>query len=356
MPDPLPFIRRSVRSIKPYYMSEQSVKVKLNQNESPFDLPPSIKSLILKQFSEVSWNRYPSFTTDALREKIAEIEGVSPEMVLIGNGSNELLQMLCSIILEPRTDFLMVQPTFQLYEQIGRVFGANLIQVELASDLNYPINQLLDINQSKPIPLQIYCSPNNPTGSILTLNQIEQILKIAAGIVAIDEAYCDFSQLKATHFLKFYPNLVITRTFSKAFCMASFRLGYLIAAPALATEIYKAKLPYNIDKFSELTALVVLNHIELIHEQVATILQQRDWLIAALKEFPEITVYPTFANFFLISTPLKPDDLFNRLLKTGILVRNVSHNHPLLADKLRIAVGIPSENQYLIEALRKIFR
>ena len=355
MTNPLKFIRPSVRAIKPYFMSEQTYRIKLNQNENPFDLPASLKQEILRSFETVAWNRYPSFTTDKLRRKIAEIEDVRPEMILMGNGSNELLQITCSIILEPGHNFVTVQPTFQLYEQIGHIFGANLIQLQMDEELNFPFGQIMALNRSQAIPLQIYCSPNNPTGSILTLNQIKAILEVAAGIVAIDEAYCDFSRIKATSLLQKYPNLVLTRTFSKALAMAGFRLGYLIAPEPLAREIYKAKLPYNVDAFSELTALAVLNQPSVVQDQVQRIIGQRDWLMQKLHALRGVKVYPTQSNFFLLRTPLSPKVLYRRLLdEAGILIRNVSANHPLLADKVRISVGTPEENQIFLQTLREI--
>lgn len=149
---------------------------------------------------------------------------------------------------------------------------------------------------------------------------------------------------------------MITRTFSKAFGLAGLRLGYLVAQESLAREVYKAKLPYNLNIFSELTALTLLEHDELVQERIHLILQERDRLMQALAEIPSVTVFPTYANFFLVKTPLQPGVLFDQLLADGILVRNVSKNHPLLTDKLRISVGTPTENERLIVAMQQIFR
>lgn len=354
MPDPLSCIRPSVREIKPYAMTEVDYQTKLNQNENPFDLPDSLKNEILTRFTRLAWNRYPSFTTETLRTKIAEKEGVAPEMVLIGNGSNELLQLVCAILLGPGQSLLLAQPTFQLYAQLGRVLGAEIVNLDLNADFSFPVEKILSANRQQAFPLQIFCSPNNPTGSVLSLDEIIAILKMARGIVAIDEAYFDFHGVSALSLLPQFPNLVLTRTFSKAFGLAGLRLGYLIAPAPLATEIYKAKLPYNLNLFSELTALTLLDHPELVQTRIQQILQQRDELIRSLRELPELTVYPTHANFFLLQTPLAPSALFDQLLADGILVRNVSKNHPLLADKLRVSVGSPAENARLVQSLRRI--
>jgi len=354
MPDPLSCIRPSVREIKPYAMAEVEYQTKLNQNENPFDLPDSLKNEILSRFAQLAWNRYPSFTTDTLRAKIAEKEGVAPEMVLVGNGSNELLQLVCAILLGPGQSLLLVQPTFQLYAQLGRILGAEIVNLDFNPDFSFPMEKILVANRQQTFPLQIFCSPNNPTGSVLSLDEITAILKMARGIVAIDEAYFDFHGVSALSLLD-YPNLVITRTFSKAFGLAGLRLGYLIAPAPLATEIYKAKLPYNLNLFSELTALTLLDYPDLVQTRIQQSLQQRDELIQARREIPAVTVYPTHANFFLLQTPLAPAMLFGQLLADGILVRNVTKNHPLLADKLRVSVGSPAENARLVQSLRRIF-
>lgn len=350
-------IRESVREITPYSMTEKKYQIKINQNECPFDLPEDLKKEIQAKFLSQAWNRYPSFTTEQLRTKIAEKEAIKPEMLLVGNGSNELIQIICSVILNSQSTFLIIQPTFQLYAQMGRVFGANLLQFDMNNDFKYPLDDLLQINKTNSIALQIYCTPNNPTGSILTLNEIEAILEVAQGIVVIDEAYFDFHQMTALPLLQKYPHLIITRTFSKAFGLAGLRLGYLIAQPEIVQEVYKAKLPYNLNLFSELTAMTLLDHLELVRERTLFILQERDKLMYALAEISQLKVFPTHANFFLVQTPISPDELFEKLLtEEGILVRNVSHNHPLLSDKLRISVGTSSENQAVIKAFRKIFK
>ncbi|MBN2087988.1 histidinol-phosphate transaminase [candidate division KSB1 bacterium] len=350
-------IRQSVREITPYSMTEKKYQIKINQNECPFDLPDNLKKEIQAKFLNRAWNRYPSFTTEQLRQKIAEKEQVHPDMILVGNGSNELIQIICSVILDSQSTFLIVQPTFQLYAQMGHIFGANLIQVDMNADFQYPINDLLKINQSNPIGLQIYCTPNNPTGSILTIDEMEAILAVAQGIVVIDEAYFDFHQVTALPLLEKYPHLIITRTFSKAFGLAGLRLGYLVAQPEIVQEVYKAKLPYNLNLFSELTAMALLENSNLVSERTRMILKERDQLMHALAQMNQVKVFPTHANFFLIRTPIQPDDLFHKLLiEEGILIRNVSHNHPLLSDKLRISVGTPEENRKVIAAFEKIFK
>lgn len=355
MNNPLAVIRNSVLDISPYYMSEKVYQVKLNQNESPYDLPRELKAEIWQKFEQTAWNRYPSFTTETLRRKIAEKIGVSTDMVLLGNGSNELIQLICSIILEPGKKFMIVQPTFQLYEQIGRIFGADLMQLELSDNFQYPVPKILSELETNPIPLQIYCSPNNPTGSILTLEQIESILQASSGIVVIDEAYYDFSKITATGLIAKYPNLVITRTFSKACGLAGLRVGYLIGSPEVVAQVYKAKLPYNLDTLSEIAALTILENEGWIERRVKSILEQRDWLMTQLRRLKNIQIYPTHANFFLISTPFKPDYLFETLLGEGILVRNVSRNHPKLANVIRVSIGTSLENQRLVQVFQEIW-
>jgi histidinol-phosphate aminotransferase len=350
-------IRESVRKITPYSMAEKKYQIKINQNECPFDLPDALKQKIQVKFLSQAWNRYPSFTTEQLRAKIAAKENVRPDMILVGNGSNELIQIICSVILDSNKTFLMVQPTFQLYAQMGQIFGANLLQFDMNADFQYPVNDLLQTNKTNAIALQIYCTPNNPTGSVLTLDEIDAILAVAQGIVVIDEAYFDFHQVSALPLLQKYPHLIITRTFSKAFGLAGLRLGYLIAQPEIVQEVYKAKLPYNLNLFSELAAMTLFEHSDLVHERTQQILQERDQMMRALADFPRIKVFPTHANFFLVQTSIPPDELFEKLLtKEGILVRNVSHNHPLLANKLRISVGTPVENRKVVEAFAGIFK
>ncbi|MFQ5602094.1 MAG: histidinol-phosphate transaminase [bacterium] len=349
-------IKSSIRELTPYTLVQHEFKVKINQNESPFDLPDWLKQEILAECLQLSWNRYPSFNPNRLLERLAALLKISSEQLLVGNGSNELLQLLMTAVLNEQKKLLLVQPTFLIYQKVCSLTGAEPIRLEFAADWSFPVEAILEVIEKNKVALCIFCSPNNPTGSTLKAKDLRKILERTSGLVLVDEAYHEFSNERYLNLLPLYQNLILTRTFSKALGLAGLRVGYLIAHPAIITELRKAKLPYNLNAFSEIVAAKSLQHFDLIEINIQKIKTEKRRLVQALSDIPENTVYPSQANFFMLETPVAAKALFDYLIKRGVWVRDISQHHPRLQNVLRITVGKKSENDRLFELIENFIR
>lgn len=352
--DTLGVIRPSVRKLRPYHLQERSCRIKLNQNESPYDLPRALKQEIMHAFIDRPWNRYPSFTPHGLKRKLAGYLSISEDCLLIGNGSNDLLNLLFASVLPSRSKVLIVEPTFSIYRQLARISEASLLELCLNDDFDFPVRKILSALDLDRADLCLLCSPNSPTGTLLPKDALQKILSKTSGIVLVDEAYHEFAGTNYLDLVRTSENLLVSRTFSKALGLAGLRLGYFVGPPDLIREIGKAKLPYNLNIFSEFVATRVLDQRDLIQSRVSAILQERDNLYQGLSEIPGLQAYPSYANFLMVESRLPAVELFAKLAKRGILVRDISKQHPMLGNKLRITVGKPEENVELVVALQEI--
>jgi histidinol-phosphate aminotransferase len=349
----LALINERVRSLKAYHLEPEPCRVKINQNENPFDWPGTVKEEIGRFCAERPWNRYPPFIPEALRDALAGYAGAPRGGVIVGNGSNEMLMVLFVSCITNGTSVILCQPTFTLYRLLAEGLGAKNVMVPLAASLGYDVPALVETVKRSPGSVLVLCSPNNPTGSALSESAIREILRYHTGFFILDQAYVEFGGYSAAPLLTEFPNLVITRSFSKAFSGAGLRVGYLLGTQAVVQEINKMKLPYNINFFSEYTASVLLRNLSIVRERLSLITAERDALYSRFQSLPFDNVYPSSANFILVRCRRKPA-LFGFLKKEGILVRDVS-SYPMLENCLRISVGSAAENGALKKALQSFF-
>jgi len=354
MSESLDVIKSAVRNLKAYTLSPHRASIKLNQNENPWDVTPAIKAETLRRLENRKWSRYPDFIPTSLHERLANFASWSPDGVLAGNGSNELIQALLMVTINDRKRVLISEPTFALYRQVTRVLGGEVISLPLTADFNFNVDQLLQHAERSSVDLIILCSPNNPTGCVIRDEDLRRLLRSAPGLVVIDEAYHEFAEHSVVPLLNEFANLVVLRTFSKAMGLAALRVGYLLAAPGLVTEIRKALLPYNLNAFSQTAAEVCLEMYgsELL-PTVTRIIGERERLFGALGEIDGFVPVASQANFMIVKTQIAPKSIFNELLKKDILVRDVS-SYPMLDSYFRVNVGTPTENDALIRALQEI--
>jgi histidinol-phosphate aminotransferase len=350
---PLYGVKSEVIRVPAYTLHAYEAEIKLNQNENPFDFPEDLKDETFRRYRARQWSRYPDFVPDSLRQKLADFVGWHKDGVLVGNGSNELLQSSLMVLVKSRTRVAIPSPTFTVYALISKVLGAKVVNIPLSPDMTYNVEELISKSQEAGAGVLIINTPNNPTGSVLKEEGLEEILKRFSGFVLLDEAYYEFWGHSGLQLLKDYPRLLITRTFSKAMGMAGLRVGYMLAHPALAEQISKAKLPYNVNQFSLTAAEVALENIERFRPPIDSVLKERERLGRELGEIAGMKVYPTEANFFLIEVPGAPRELFDALYSQGILIRDVSQ-YPMLSKCLRISVGTKEENDRLLSAMRDI--
>lgn len=351
--NPLEKIKPNVRQAPAYSLRARTAPIKLNQNENPYDYPEELKARVLERMAALQWSRYPELTPLSLHRKLARFAGWQPDGLLTGNGSNELLQAAFAAVLEPGKKVLLAVPTFSLYRLIAQVLGASVIEVPLAKDFSYDLDAIAAAIDAERPELIVLCSPNNPTGSILSPAEVEEVCRRASGLVIVDEAYVEFAGSSACLVLARQPNLIIARTFSKAFGMAGLRLGYLLARPEIIVEITKAKVPFSVNIFSQVAAETALDESDLMRERIEAIIAARDELYRGLSQIAGVRAYPSGANFILFETARPAGQLFEALLERGILVRELS-GYPMLGRALRVSVGRPEENRAFLAALREI--
>lgn len=342
------WIRPEILSQAPYHVKIQSCSVKLNQNESPWDWPQEIKRSVTEKIAATPWNRYPQLIPDRLRHTLGTRLEITPEQFVFGKGSNEILQALFKVSLNPGDVLCTLSPTFQVYEILAQQLSARISFSRL--DENFAFDRQDLLNRSAAAQVTIICNPNNPTGTLIPVDVIGEIAGQTRGLVVIDEAYGDFSRGSSTALVETHPNVIVLRTFSKAFALAGFRVGYGIMNPELAREVQKGLLPYNVDLPSILAVETLNEHVSLVETRVADIILEREKTTARLNAMNGITALPSRANFFLLKTPLGASKTFECLARKGILVRDVSAYYGC-EDYVRITVGTEEDNRLLIAAL-----
>lgn len=353
--DGLALIKPSVRAQAAYTLAAPPARRKLNQNESPFDFPPELKREVLERVAARPWQRYPEFAPPELLALLAEHYGWVADGVLVGNGSNELIQSTLSVTLGAGDRVVAPSPTFSLYRLLTAVLGGRYVPVPLGDGFVFDVESLIDAGQRESARVIVLNSPNNPTGSALPDGAVERILSQTEALVVCDEAYQDFGGPSAIRLLAHSSRLVVLRTFSKALGLAGLRFGLALAHPAVAREIAKGKLPYNVNLITLAAARTALDHAPMLAARTREIIEVRDRFVARLRDVPGLTVYPTAANFVLLrSRSLPAKELFRRLLDDyGILIRDVSDSAQL-SQCLRISIGTSEDMDAVISALQEI--
>jgi histidinol-phosphate aminotransferase len=348
-------IKPQVRALRAYTLSPHRASVKINQNENPWDAPELIKEETLRRLTERKWSRYPDFVPVSLHQRLAQFAGWEQEGIIAGNGSNELIQALLMVTVGTGKRVLICEPTFALYRQIAIVLGGEVESIPLTADLQYDVARLkTEIKKMRP-DVTIICSPNNPTGCVISDCDLADLLNDTPGIVVVDEAYHEFAEHSVVPLLQDHENLVVLRTFSKAMALAALRVGYLLAAPDLTREIGKALLPYNLNAFSQTAAEVAVEMYESdLRPLVANIISERERLFGELSLIDGLSPIASRTNFMVMRSRIDPKRVFDELLRRDILVRDVS-SYPMLGEYFRASVGTPAENDKLIAALREIF-
>src|SRR5438874_6801275 len=353
----LALIKPEVRAQTAYTLDAPRAARKLNQNESPFDAPEVVKQAVIRAMRDEPWNRYPPFTPTELLERLAARHAWVADGVLVGNGSNELIQATLSVTVGAGTPVVTPVPTFSLYRLLAAVYGGRHVPVPLTPDFGFDVDALVRAARHARARAIVVNSPNNPTGTPFPDGAVERLLAETEALVVMDEAYQDFGGPTAIPLLPDHPRLVVLRTFSKAMSLAGLRFGYALAHPAIAAEIAKAKLPYNVNRVTLAAAHAALDAAELMAERTRQVQKSRDLLFRRLARVPGLHAFPTAANFVLIRCEARPaGDVFERLVtEHGILVRDVS-GAPGLEGCLRITAGTEDDVEAVGRALEAIFR
>ena len=350
------WVRPEIRALSAYRVQDASGLVKLDAMENPYTWPDALRAEWAELLRHTDVNRYPDPAARALAARLAESMGVPEGMqVLLGNGSDELIQMICMALAAPGRCVLSVDPGFVMYRMIATFCGMPYVGVPLRAhdfSLDLPaLRQAMDEHQPAVVFLAY---PNNPTGNLYAESDILEVIEAAPGLVVVDEAYAPFTDASFMSRLGRHDNLLVMRTVSKM-GLAGLRLGFLAGPPAWLAEFDKVRLPYNINVLTQVSAEFALRHKAVFDKQTARIRAERERLAAALAALPGVRVYPSQANFILMRTPPgRAGEWFEGLKARGVLIKNLDGAHPLLADCLRPTVGTPEENDRLIEALQAL--
>src|SRR5215510_9889411 len=354
MSSPLDKIKPNVRAITAYTLAPLEAPIKINQNENPFGMPREIKDEVMRRATKHDWARYPDFVPTSLLKKLANYAGWRANGIMAGNGSNEMIQSVVNSIVEKGVRVALPEPSFSVYRQVINVAGGEIISVPLNEDLTFNFPRLASRIVTAKADLAIICSPNNPTGCVISARDLASIARNSDGIVVVDQAYLEIGGVDFIPLLNEYKNLVILRTFSKAMAMGGLRVGYCLASPELIREFNKAKTPYGLNYFSMTAAEVALENLHLLRPLVEKVQSERNRLFAELRKINGLEPVPSVANFFCVKTEVPPKELFETLHARGILIRDVS-KAPMLSEYVRISVGTPEENDRLIGALKELF-
>ncbi len=345
-------ISKSVRSISAYSVPRIDCSVKLDGNESPYDLEGEEKLALSERLAKLPVNRYPDPEALDVRTSLSRAVGFPVDGILLGNGSDEIIQMIVEVLGGKSGRVLVPSPTFSMYRITSLLLGKQVTEVELDENFDIDLEQTLETIRAKDPDIVFLATPNNPTGNSFSEEKVLEILEASGGAVVVDEAYCDFSKKSYIPHIDKYENLLVLRTMSKI-GFAGARLGALFARPQIADEVNKARLPYNINSLSQQVMSFALENPEVIERKISLILSEREGVRASLERIEEIHVYPTDANFFLVRVP-DADFLFEELVKNDILVRRFK-GESRLANCLRITVGTKEENDRLTQALVGVF-
>ncbi len=331
----------------------QHAEIKLNQNESPFDVPLWLKEEIIGEFIKEPWNRYPDILPYRGMQAYADFLGISPDSVMMSNGSNEMLYTIFLACLGPGRKVLIPDPSFSLYEKIALLLQSRIVSVPMHSTLDFDVDAILRAAHDEAVDVIVISTPNNPTSKSLTFDEVRLIVESSDAIVLVDEAYIEFSsQRSILELIDELPNLVVLRTMSKALALAGIRIGFAVANPVLMAELAKPKIPFASSRLAEITLTKVLANYSLVTDAVSYILHERDKLFNELLCIDGVEAFLSDTNFLIIRVS-DSGAVFNSLRSAGILVRNVSGYH-LMENCLRFNSGLVEENRQIIEKLRSL--
>lgn len=338
--------RQNIKSLQAYIAKEIPCRVKLDANESPY-CPIPLENIVSKEELFTKLNRYPDPEAKELKKAIAKDLKVKPENILLGNGSDEIINFLITTFGGP---VLHPVPTFVMYAIASQALGQSHIAIPLDDEFDLDIEKILKAIKQKQPKLIFLSSPNNPTGNCFSSEKIFKIIEASKNIVIIDEAYQPFSSQKGfLPLLKDYHNIAILRTFSKI-GLAALRTGFLIGHGDLIREVNKTRLPYNINSISQAIAIEGIKNKKIIKSTIKLIIKERDRLFRELRELKDVQPFPSEANFILFKVK-DADLIYNKLIEYGVLLRNMNS---VVKNALRVTVGTPAENDTFIKSLRLI--
>lgn len=334
------YLKQSFSQMEPYFSKNIEDGIILNANESPFAPPKEVMDIFYQRLPELAFHRYPDMQAVKLCETIAKHFGVSPEEVVCGVGSDELLEVTFKAVLEPKDTVISFSPSFSMYKVFADLALTQFKEVYFHEDYTFNVIEMISCIQKFQPKLVLICSPNNPTGAFLPEQDVRKIVESTDALVLLDLAYIDFAEKDYTYLAKEYDNLIVFRTFSKAMALPSIRVGYAISQADNIRMIYAVKAPYSVTTASQLLAGIALEHYELYLDNINYIKKERQRMTEELKKY--VTVYPSSANFLFVKMK---DSIYQDLLAHKIYIRKIKDG------MYRITIGLIEENNSLLKVV-----
>lgn len=338
--------KESIRSLEPYVTNPTVCSVKLDANEGNSELYLDLLKNLAN--SDITLNYYPDDSYTDLKKAINAYVGYEPKNITVGNGSSELLDLCIKTFVDKDEKILSLDPTFSMYSIYAQVFSAKYIGAKAEDDFELNVDSIIaEIKESDP-KLVILCNPNNPTGTLLTKDEVRKIVKSTDALIALDEAYMEFSDESLIDEVMEYDNLLIVKTLSKAFSLAGIRAGYIVANEGLITSIEKVRAPYNLNSLSAYIATKALEQKERMYDYIKDVKEQREVIYNALVDL-NVKTYKSGANFVFFKSDI--EDLQKKLVEKDVLIRKFSGK---LDGYYRVSVGTKEQNQKFLEAFKSI--
>jgi histidinol-phosphate aminotransferase len=349
--------RSTLAQLKAYVPTPPKEGHRLHLNEAPEDLPRELKQAILERLAAMNWAHYPE-ETELLVADLARVDGWRPDGVLVGNGSNEFLQSLIFATLAPGDAIVLASPSFSLYATQARAAGARIVDVPLRRAHDQPfrfdVDALIRAANDSSARIVLIATPNNPTGTVLAASELKRLHDETRALIAVDEAYRHFGGQDTVPLLAQCERMVLMRTYSKSFAAAALRLGYLLGAPAVCTELHKLMMPYNLGSHSIAAARELLRHPELLQQRIEHVVGERARVADALSRLPRCRVEVGGANFVLVEhAERSAKSLAASLSERGLLVRDLG-GYAGCERCLRISIGTVAANDALIAAMSEL--
>jgi histidinol-phosphate aminotransferase len=352
------FLREDLSLFSPYSVTYSPDLIKLDANENPFELPDEVKERIKEEFTNLHLRIYPDPTAFELRRCISSfigVEGLNESNIVLGNGSDEILQYIFIAFLNKKDPVLYPNLSFEMFSILSQIAGARDIRLDLNESLTLDLSSVIDGLSKYNPKLLLLCRPNNPTGWAMPEEELLVILDKCRKLdilVVIDEAYTEFMGESLAYLVRDYDNLIILRTFSKAFSLAGLRLGYAISNEEIIRDLMAVKLPYNVSIFSQMVGRVVLEYRDIILSRIKIIVEERERVYRKLLELPKVRVFPSSANFLFFYC--EEENLMDKLLSYGIKIRRFEPRQRLLENAYRVTIGKREDNDRFINAMEEI--
>ena len=349
-------VRPEVLDISAYHVQPAAGLLKLDAMENPYTWPLELQRVWADKLREVPLNRYPDAAAEPLKSKLRAAFGIPDDMaLLLGNGSDEIIQIIIMALARPEAVVAAPEPTFVMYRNLALALNADFAGVPLKPvDFSLDEQAMLDVIRERQPAVTFLAWPNNPTGNLFDEAAVTRIIEASPGLVVVDEAYFPFARKTFMDRLPDYDNLLVMRTLSKQ-GLAGLRLGFLAGRPEWLEEFDKLRLPYNINTLTQMSVAFILDHKDVLDDQATLIRQEREVLLQDLQSTPGVTAWPSASNFILIRTESRPGpEVYAALKEQGVLIKDLHGSSPLLENCLRVTVSTPEENGRFLAALRQL--